>query len=63
MGALYKSKSVEVSGSTESAKADVKTMDERTRRTDEELAPGARRLIPDPFKPSVKAPPLDTCPE
>jgi multidrug efflux system membrane fusion protein len=32
-------------------------MDERTRRTNEELAPGARRLIPDPFKPSVKAPP------
>jgi multidrug efflux system membrane fusion protein len=32
-------------------------MDERTRRTDEELAPGARRLIPDPFKPWVKAPP------
>jgi len=36
-------------------------MDERTRRTDEDLkpdlAPGARRLIPEPFKPSVKAPP------
>ena len=32
-------------------------MDERTRRTDEELAPGARRLIPEPFKPWVKAPP------
>jgi multidrug efflux system membrane fusion protein len=32
-------------------------MDERTRRTDEELAPGARRLVPDPFKPSVKAQP------
>jgi multidrug efflux system membrane fusion protein len=32
-------------------------MDERTRRTDEELAPGARRLIPEPFKPGVKAPP------
>ena len=32
-------------------------MDERTRRTDEELAPGARRLTPEPFKPWVKAPP------
>jgi membrane fusion protein, multidrug efflux system len=37
-------------------------MDERTRRTDEglrdqDLAPGARRVIPDPFKPWVKAPP------
>jgi len=36
-------------------------MDERTRRTDEnlkpDLAPGARRLIPEPFKPWVKAPP------
>ncbi len=32
-------------------------MDERTRRTDEELAPSARRLIPEPFKPWVKAPP------
>jgi multidrug efflux system membrane fusion protein len=36
-------------------------MDERTRRTDEDLkpdlAPGARRLIPEPFKPRVKAPP------
>ena len=32
-------------------------MDERTRRTDKELAPGARRLIPEPFKPWVKAPP------
>jgi multidrug efflux system membrane fusion protein len=32
-------------------------MDERTRRTDEELAPGARRLIPEPFQPWVKAPP------
>jgi multidrug efflux system membrane fusion protein len=35
-------------------------MDERTRRTDDDarpdLAPGARRLIPDPFKPWVKAP-------
>ncbi len=39
-------------------------MDERTRRTDENLrpdfkpdsAPGARRLIPEPFKPWVKAP-------
>ena len=36
-------------------------MDERTRRTDEDLrdqdlAPGARRLIPEPFKPWVKAP-------
>ena len=35
-------------------------MDERTRRTDEglrdqDLAPGARRVIPDPFKPWVKA--------
>jgi len=32
-------------------------MDERTRRTDKELAPSARRLIPEPFKPWVKAPP------
>ena len=36
-------------------------MDERTRRTDEnlkpDLAPGARRLIPEPSKPWVKAPP------
>jgi multidrug efflux system membrane fusion protein len=37
-------------------------VDERTRRTDEnlrdqDLAPGARRLIPEPFKPWVKAPP------
>src|SRR5215469_8381579 len=33
-------------------------MDERTRRTDEELAPGARRLIPEPLvQPWVKAPP------
>jgi multidrug efflux system membrane fusion protein len=37
-------------------------MDERTRRTDkglrdQDLAPGARRVIPDPFKPWVKAPP------
>ena len=37
-------------------------MDERTRRTDEnlrdqDLAPGARRLIPEPFRPWVKAPP------
>jgi membrane fusion protein, multidrug efflux system len=32
-------------------------MDERTRRTDENLAPGARHLIPEPFKPWVKAPP------
>jgi multidrug efflux system membrane fusion protein len=36
-------------------------MDERTRRSDEnlkpDLAPGARRLIPEPFKPWVKAPP------
>jgi membrane fusion protein, multidrug efflux system len=33
-------------------------MDERTRRTDEDLAPGARRLIPEPWvKPSVKARP------
>ena len=32
-------------------------MDERTRRTDKELAPGARRLIPEPFKPWLKAPP------
>src|ERR1700752_716073 len=32
-------------------------MDERTRRTDEELAPGPRPLIPEPFKPWVKAPP------
>jgi multidrug efflux system membrane fusion protein len=36
-------------------------MDERTRRTDEnlkpDLAPGARRLIPEPFKPWVKVPP------
>jgi membrane fusion protein, multidrug efflux system len=32
-------------------------MDERTRRTDKELAPGARPLIPEPFKPWVKAPP------
>jgi membrane fusion protein, multidrug efflux system len=36
-------------------------MDERTRRTDDDLrpdlAPGARRLIPEPFKPWVKAPP------
>jgi membrane fusion protein, multidrug efflux system len=33
-------------------------MDERTRRTDDELAPGARGLVPEPwFKPSVKAPP------
>jgi membrane fusion protein, multidrug efflux system len=40
-------------------------MDERTRRTDEELAPGARRRIPDPMRPWlepwvepwVKAPP------
>ena len=40
-------------------------MDERTRKTDEDLkpdlkpdwAPGVRRLIPEPFKPWVKAPP------
>ena len=32
-------------------------MDERTRRTDKDLAPDARRLIPEPFKPWVKAPP------
>jgi membrane fusion protein, multidrug efflux system len=36
-------------------------MDERTRRTDDDLrpdlAPGARRLIPEPFKPWVKAQP------
>src|ERR1700751_180848 len=32
-------------------------MDERTRRTDKELAPGARRLIPEPYKAWVKAPP------
>ena len=32
-------------------------MDERTCRTDRELAPSARRLIPEPFKPWVKAPP------
>jgi membrane fusion protein, multidrug efflux system len=34
-------------------------MDERTRRTDEDLKPdpGARRLIPEPFRPWVKAPP------
>jgi membrane fusion protein, multidrug efflux system len=33
-------------------------MDERTRRTDDELAPGARRLIPEPWtKPWVKAQP------
>jgi len=37
-------------------------VDERTRRTDEnlrdqDLAPGARRLIPEPFRPWVKAPP------
>jgi multidrug efflux system membrane fusion protein len=32
-------------------------MDERTRRTDKELAPSARRLIPEQFKPWVKAPP------
>jgi multidrug efflux system membrane fusion protein len=40
-------------------------MDERTRRTDEnlkpdlapDLAPGARRLIPEPLRPWVKAPP------
>ena len=33
-------------------------MDERTRRTDEDLAPGARRLIPDPLaRPWVKARP------
>ncbi len=32
-------------------------MDERTRRTDKELAPSSRRLIPEPFKPWVKAPP------
>jgi membrane fusion protein, multidrug efflux system len=33
-------------------------MDERTRRTDEDLAPGARRLIPEPWvKPGVKAQP------
>src|ERR1700752_5362093 len=32
-------------------------MDERTRRTDKELAPSARRLIPEPFKPWVKTPP------
>ena len=33
-------------------------MDERTRRTDEELAPGARRLIPEPLvQPWVKARP------
>ena len=29
-------------------------MDERTRRTDEELAPGARRLIPEPVRPWVE---------
>jgi multidrug efflux system membrane fusion protein len=29
-------------------------MDERTRRTDEELAPGARRLIPEPVRPFLK---------
>ena len=32
-------------------------MDERTRRTDKDLAPDARRLVPEPFKPWVKAPP------
>jgi len=32
-------------------------MDERTRRTDKDLAPDTRRLIPEPFKPWVKAPP------
>jgi membrane fusion protein, multidrug efflux system len=29
-------------------------MDERTRRTDDELAPGARRLIPEPVRPWVE---------
>src|SRR5262249_28568382 len=29
-------------------------MDERTRRTDDELAPGARRRIPEPIRPWVE---------